>query len=113
MPIGFLRSRLVRDGSGKVTDCRFEYANQMAEKLIGLACEELAGLRASDILSQEEVNTSLSIIRSISPEQKNYSTSAIVISNGRECTARRSIIYPVPDEVITLLKDETETVKSQ
>lgn len=84
MPIGFLRSRLVRDGSGKVTDCRFEYANQMAEKLIGLACEELAGLRASDILSQEEVNTSLSIIRSTS------------ISNGRECTARRSIIYPVP-----------------
>ena len=95
MPIGFLRSRLVRDGSGKVTDCRFEYANQMAEKLIGLACEELAGLRASDILSQEEVNTSLSIIRSTSPS-KNYSTSAIVISNGRECTARRSIIYPVP-----------------
>ena len=104
MPIGFLRSRLVRDGSGKVTDCRFEYANQMAEKLIGLACENwpVSGLR---IYFLQEVNTSLSIIRSTSPEQ-NYSTSAIVISNGRECTARRSIIYPGPDEVITLLKDD-------
>ena len=111
MPIGFLRSRLVRDGSGKVTDCRFEYANQMAEKLIGLACEELAGLRASDILSQEEVNTSLSIIRSTSPEQKlQYKRDRYIERTGVHC---KEIDYlSGPDEVITLLKDETETVKA-
>jgi len=83
----------------------------MAEKLIGLACEELAGLRASDILSQEEVNTSLSIIRSTSPEQKlQYKRDRYIERTGVHC---KEIDYlSGPDEVITLLKDETETVKA-
>lgn len=108
MPMGYARMKLLYGSTGKVMDFLFEDVNESFSKVTGIPASSVLGKRGSelDLLTQKKIED-LNVLH----ETKENIELDFQLNNGRYA---HSIVYtPLPDTVIALFTDITESIMSR